>query len=137
MQKYKQQYLCYIQNNNYFLRNVVVGSLSMIDKSDIFGWILKDLCRVFPILLVPVEENMLLATSVNLQRFFFLKVESKDMSIELTLITSLLGRFLDLWRHKTRLNLTFDRNNSSQCSVCDFECKYMSKLREAHMTSAP
>jgi hypothetical protein len=70
----------------------------MIDKSDEFGWILKDLCKVFPSLLATLEEeNMLLATSVILRRFFFFPVsESIDMSIELTLIASLLGRFLDL-----------------------------------------
>lgn len=70
----------------------------MIDKSEECGWIVKDLCRVFPNLFaVTDEENMLLATSVILRRFFFLPMsDSMDISIELTLIASLFSRFLDL-----------------------------------------
>jgi len=69
----------------------------MIDRSEEFGWIVKDLCRVFPDLLAVAEENILLATSVILRRFFFLlKSDSMDISIELTLIASLFSRFLGL-----------------------------------------
>lgn len=85
--------------SNYFLRKVLTSaSSSMIDRSEEFGWIVKDLCRVFPDLFAAEEEeNMLLATSVILRRFFFLPMsDSMDMSIELTLIASLFCRFLDL-----------------------------------------
>jgi len=69
----------------------------MIDRSEEFGWIVKDLCRVFPDLFAVAEENILLATSVILRRFFFLLMsDSMDMSIELTLIASLFSRFLGL-----------------------------------------
>lgn len=88
----------------------------MMDKSDEFGWIVKDLCKAFPSLLADVEEeNMLLATSVILRRFFFFPVsDSIDISIELTLIASLFGRFLDLFNtmwYKQRLDTIFDKKN--------------------------
>lgn len=128
-----------MSNCKYFLRNVPVSaSSSMIDISDEFDGMVKDLCiTLLASLLIEAEDgNMLLANSEILGRFFLFPIsESMDVSIELMLIASLFGRFLDLWVSDARITFRcffYEKPNINKyryCSVRRTKNNHSNELR--------